>query len=108
MNQRVLIIGGGLAGVEAAMQLARAGVQMGLPKATALEIAAQTVLVSAKMIAESGEHPYELVDRVCSPAGTTIEGVLALQELGFDHAVTQAVVRAYERDLEIAKEKASC
>ena len=84
-------------------ELARAAVKIGMNKQLALEIAAQTVLGSAKMIAESGRHPYELIDAVSSPAGTTIEGIAALQELGFEHAVNQAVERAYKRDKEIAK-----
>lgn len=48
-------------------------------KSVALEIAAQTVLGSAKKILESDEHPWELIDKVCSPGGTTIEGVVSLQ-----------------------------
>ena len=46
-----------------------------MPKKNALEIAAQTVLGSAKMVLESGEHPWVLIDQVCSPGGTTIEGI---------------------------------
>ena len=61
-------------------ELARGGVKIGMNKQVALKVAAQTVLGSAKMIAESGEHPYALVDKVCSPGGTTIEGVAALNE----------------------------
>lgn len=86
-------------------QLARAGVKIGLNKKLALELAVQTVLGSAKMIEQSDEHPYELIDKVCSPKGTTIEGIAALQELGFENAVTQAVVRTYERDKKIAEGK---
>lgn len=78
--------------------LARAGVKNGLAKWQALEIAAQTVLGSAKKILESNEHPWELVDRVCSPGGTTIEGVCALQENGFEATVTSAVDASYLKD----------
>ena len=83
-------------------ELARGGVKIGMNKQTALKIAAQTVLGSAKMIAESGEHPYELIDRVCSPGGTTIEGISALSENGFRNAVMQAVVATYEKDLKLS------
>ena len=78
--------------------LARVSVKNGMPKKQALEICAQAVLGSAKMILESGEHPMELTDRVCSPGGTTIEGVLSLQKNGFEAAVASAVQAAIEKD----------
>lgn len=78
--------------------MARAAVQNGLPKDQALEICAQAVLGSAKMIIESGEHPWSLTDKVCSPGGTTIEGVLSLQKDGFETAVANAVNAAFEKD----------
>lgn len=78
--------------------LARAAVKNGMNKQTALEIVAQTVLGSAKLILESGEHPWALIDQVCSPGGTTIEGIAALQETGFETAVRQAVDAAVEKD----------
>ena len=78
--------------------LARAAVQHGMPRAQALEVSAQTVLGSAKMILESGVHPQELIDRVCSPGGTTIEGIAALQKDGFEAAVADAVRAAVEKD----------
>lgn len=78
--------------------LARAGVKKGMKKDTALMVAAQAVLGSAKMILESGEHPYELIDKVCSPGGTTIEGVASLQADGFEAAVHNAVDKAVEKD----------
>lgn len=78
--------------------LARAGVKNGMSKQEALEIAAQTVLGSAKQILESGLHPWELIDRVCSPGGTTIEGITALQEKGFESAVQRAVDASFEKD----------
>ena len=81
--------------------LARAGVKNGMKKETALYIAAQSVLGSAKMILESEEHPWELVDRVCSPGGTTIEGVASLQKNGFESAVQNAVNKAIEKDKEL-------
>ncbi len=78
--------------------LARGAVKNGMTKAQALETAAQAVAGSAKMILESGEHPWQLVDAVCSPGGTTIEGVCSLQENGFEAAVEKAVQAAYEKD----------
>lgn len=81
--------------------LARAGVKNGMNKKVALEIAAQTVLGSAKMILESDEHPWELIDRVCSPGGTTIEGVCRLQSCGFESAITEAVDAGVIKDKKI-------
>ena len=78
--------------------MARAAVKNGMPKAQALEICAQAVLGSAKMILETKEHPMELTDRVCSPGGTTIEGVLSLKKNGFEFSVADAVQAAVEKD----------
>lgn len=84
-------------------ELARAGVKLGMNKKVALKIAAQTVAGSAKLISQSEEHPYELVDRVCSPAGTTIEGVEALNENGFANSIMKAVTATYEKDQKLSK-----
>lgn len=81
--------------------LARAAVKHGMNKKVALEIAAQAVLGSAKLILESGEHPWELIDQVCSPGGTTIEGLAALQDCGLDSAVRKAVDAAVDKDSKI-------
>jgi pyrroline-5-carboxylate reductase len=78
--------------------LARAAVKNGMPKTTALEVAAGAVLGSAKMILESEEHPWQLVDQVCSPGGTTIEGVTSLQNDSFEAAVMNAVQAAIDKD----------
>lgn len=78
--------------------LARAGVKNGMKKNDALKIAAQTVYGSAKMILESEEHPWKLIDNVCSPGGTTIEGVTSLQADGFEKAVYNAVDKALDKD----------
>lgn len=78
--------------------LARAAVKNGMAKSTALEIATQTVLGSAKQIAQSNLHPWELVDRVCSPGGTTIEGVNALQADSFEATIQKAVDASFEKD----------
>ena len=78
--------------------LARAAVKNGMPKKQALEVAAQAVLGSAKTILSSSEHPWELVDRVCSPGGTTIEGVASLQKNGFEAAVISAAEESLKKD----------
>ncbi len=81
--------------------LADGGVACGLPRAQALEFAAQMVAGSAKLILESGKHPGKLKDEVCSPGGTTIQGVRALEKGGFRSAVMEAVIAAYEKNFEL-------
>lgn len=71
--------------------LADGAVQAGMPRAQAYEFAAQSVLGSAKLVLETGKHPGELKDMVCSPGGTTIEAVKVLEEKGFRAAVMNAV-----------------
>lgn len=71
--------------------MADAAVLKGMPRKQAYVIASQAVLGSAKMVLETGKHPGELKDMVCSPAGTTIEAVRVLEEKGFRGAVIDAV-----------------
>ena len=71
--------------------MADAAVADGMPRAQAYRFAAQAVLGSAKMVLETGKHPGELKDMVCSPAGTTIEAVGVLEEHGFRSAVIDAM-----------------
>lgn len=63
----------------------------GIDEETALTVAKQTVLGSAEMIKTSGVHPSELIDRVCSPGGTTIEGLLSLQKNGFEKILIEKI-----------------
>lgn len=83
--------------------LASSGVKAGLPRALSQQIAAQVVLGSAKLVQESTEHPIELCDQVCSPGGTTIEGVHTLKRLGFETAVQQAIDAIIEKDKLLGK-----
>ena len=83
--------------------LADGGVACGLPRAQAMEFAAQMVTGAAKLILESGKHPGELKDAVCSPGGSTIQGVRTLEEMGFRAGVMDAVIAAYEKTLELGK-----
>ena len=71
--------------------MADAAVADGMPRTQAYEFAAQAVLGSAKMVLETGKHPGELKDMVCSPAGTTIEAVRVLEEKGMRSAVIEAM-----------------
>ncbi len=77
--------------------MADGGVREGLARNTAYKLAAQTVLGTAKMYLESGMHPAAMKDMVTSPAGTTIEGCLALEKGGFRAAVIEAVHESAEK-----------
>ena len=81
--------------------MADGAVQAGMPRAQAYEFAAQAVLGSAKMVLETGKHPAELKDMVCSPAGTTIEAVKVLEEKGFRAAVMDAMEACVERNRQL-------
>ena len=83
--------------------LADGGVACGLPRAKAQEYAAQMVLGSAKLVLESGKHPGALKDAVCSPGGSTIQGVRVLEEHGLRGAVMDAVLAAYDKTKEMGK-----
>lgn len=78
--------------------LARAAVREGMDKTLALEIASHAVLGSAEMVLQSDEHPWSLVDQVCSPGGTTIQGVTSLQNNHFASTIYEAVNAVVERD----------
>ena len=71
--------------------LADGGVRDGIPRKQAYRMAAQAVLGAAKMVLETGKHPGALKDDVCTPGGTTIQAVAALEENQFRAAILQAM-----------------
>lgn len=77
--------------------MADAAVAAGMPRKQAYEFAAQAVLGSAKMVLETGMHPGELKDMVCSPGGTTIQAVKVLEEKGLRAAVMDAMEACIEK-----------
>ncbi len=77
--------------------MADAGVLNGLSRADSIKLAAQSMLGAAKMVLETGKHPDVLRDEVCSPGGTTIEGVRAAEDLGLRSAMIAAVDAATEK-----------
>ena len=84
--------------------LADAGVRVGLPRKTALELAAQTILGAAKMVLDTGEHPAKLRDMVTSPGGTTIAGLQVLEQRALRGAIIDAVVAATARAKELGSQ----
>ncbi len=83
--------------------LADSAVKCGLPRDVATLLAAQTVTGSGAMVLESDRHPGELKDAVCSPGGTTIEGVHALEQAGFRGAVMNAVEETFIKNFSLGK-----
>lgn len=81
--------------------LADSAVRCGMPREQAYVFAAQAVRGAASMVLETGEHPGILKDKVCSPAGTTIEGVAALEEYGMRSAVLKASEAVYKKCTEM-------
>jgi pyrroline-5-carboxylate reductase len=83
--------------------LADAGVLCGLPRSTAMTLAAQTILGASKMVLDTKAHPGVLKDAVCSPGGTTIEAVKSLEQSGFRGAVIDAVEKCAQKSKALAK-----
>ncbi|XP_017772750.1 PREDICTED: pyrroline-5-carboxylate reductase-like [Nicrophorus vespilloides] len=83
------------------------GVKMGIPRAMATQFAAQTMLGAAKMVLESGKHTGALKDEVCSPGGTTITGVHALEKGGVRAAIMDAIECAATKSAELGRRHVS-
>ena len=83
--------------------LAEAGVNVGLPRDIATQLAAQTAYGAARMVLETGAHPALLKDEVTTPAGCTVDGILELEAGGLRVTLIKAVKRATERARELAK-----
>ncbi|WP_131058139.1 pyrroline-5-carboxylate reductase [Clostridioides difficile] len=83
--------------------MADAAVLAGMPRQQAYKFASQAVMGSAKMVLETGKHPGELKDMVCSPAGTTIEAVKVLEEEGFRAAVIKSIVACIDKSKKMSE-----
>ncbi|BAH07482.1 pyrroline-5-carboxylate reductase [Clostridium kluyveri] len=85
--------------------MADGGVELGLPREMAQTLAAQTVMGGAKMILDTGEHPGKLKDKVCSPGGSTIAGVRALERGAFRGTIMNAIEAGKVRMEEVGKKE---
>lgn len=83
--------------------MADGGVACGLPRTDALELVAQTLLGSAQMVLETGKHPEQLKNEVCSPGGSTIQGVRTLEQRSVRAAMMDAVIAACEKSAALGK-----
>lgn len=83
--------------------LADGGVECGLPRDKAIKYAAETLIGAAETVLKSGKHPEALKDAVCSPGGSTIAGVHALEEGSFRACAANAVLSAYKKTLTLGK-----
>jgi pyrroline-5-carboxylate reductase len=98
LNLATGLVGSGPAYIYVIIEaLADAGVRLGLPKDISILLAAQTTLGAARMVVETGEHPAKLKDMVATPGGTTVEGLLALEEGRIRAVIINAVTEAAER-----------
>ncbi|MGB4659831.1 MAG: pyrroline-5-carboxylate reductase [Mobilitalea sp.] len=85
--------------------LADSVVSLGIPRDKAYILAAQTVYGAASMVLETGEHPAKLKDNVCSPGGTTIAAVKALEEYGMRNSIMKATDACYEKAVSLGSKK---
>ena len=83
--------------------LADGGVNCGLPRDKAMAYATETLIGAAEMIKQTGKHPGQLKDEVCSPGGSTIEGVHTLEDGAFRSLAANAVIAAFEKTKKLGK-----
>lgn len=106
MNQVTALTGSSPAYVFMMIEaMGNAAVKSGIPADISYKLAAQAVLGSAKMVLESGLHPAILKDQVCSPAGTTIEAVEALERNGFRYTLMNAMDQCTKKTEEISRKR---
>lgn len=83
--------------------IAKGAQKMGLNKKDAIQIAIDVTIGSANMLKHSGKHPWELIDNVCSPGGTTIEGICTLEENNFQQSIVRAIENTIKKDISLNK-----
>ena len=109
LNEKLIDVASALSGSGPAYMyvfleaMADGAVACGLPRQKAMEYAAATMEGAAQMFLSSGKHPGELKDAVCSPAGSTIVGIQALENKGFRGAVMDGIIAAYKKNQELGK-----
>ena len=104
LDQLTALSGSGIAFAFTFIQaMADGGVKIGLPRELAVSIVTETISGACAMVNETKKHPIQLRDAVCSPAGTTIYGVHALEKANFPSAVIDSVTSSYNRCIELKK-----
>ncbi|KAL9968754.1 hypothetical protein ACROYT_G020874 [Oculina patagonica] len=104
MNAVSSVSGCGLAFLFLAIEaMSDGGVKVGLPRALAMDLATQTLIGAARLVQETGKHPGQLKDEVCSPGGTTIAGIQTLERAGFRSALIDTVETSTKRATEMAE-----
>ena len=99
INQTIGVAGSGTAFAYQMIEaMGQGGVHNGLDAKEAYKMAAETLIAAGEMLLKTNEHPAKLRDHVCTPGGLTIQGIVKLEELGFKHAVIEAVKATYQKE----------
>lgn len=99
INQTIGVAGSGIAFAYQLIEaMGQGGVYNGLNAEEAYKMAAETLIGAGEMLLKTNEHPAKLRDQVCTPGGLTIQGITKLEELGFKHAVIEAVKATYQKE----------
>ena len=98
INAATILTGSGIAFILRFLRaMTEGGVEIGFKSSTALEIAAQTMKGTVELLMQEGVHPEELIDRVCTPSGTTIRGLNEMEKNGFSSSVVEGIISSYKK-----------
>ncbi|MBQ5541407.1 MAG: pyrroline-5-carboxylate reductase [Bacteroidales bacterium] len=96
INAATILTGSGIAYILRFLRaMTEGGIEIGFPSKIAQEIAAQTMKGTVELLLEEGVHPEQLIDRVCTPSGTTIRGLNEMEKNGFSSSVIQGILSSY-------------
>jgi len=99
INQTIGVAGSGIAFAYQLIEaMGQGGIYNGLNAEEAYKMAAETLIGAGEMLLKKNEHPAKLRDHVCTPGGLTIKGITKLEELGFKHAIIEAVKATYQKE----------
>lgn len=98
INAATILTGSGIAYILRFLRaMTEGGIEIGFPSKVAQEIAAQTMKGTVELLLEEGVHPEQLIDRVCTPSGTTIRGLNEMEKNGFSSSVIQGILSSYDK-----------